>query len=216
MPAVGLLGGAFDPVHKGHTTLARVAMQRCGLAEVVFIPSASPPHKSGRTITSFHHRLEMLRLATAGESRFKISEVEWYIPPPTYTIDMLSYLPDEENIGGEYHFIIGSDAFLELPTWKAYTRLLQRVHFIVVHRQGYEADDIDVYIQSLGYSQQGDHWRNTLSGKKIYYIEAKIPDVSSTQIRRTIGTEEFPKDCLSPRVYAYVQEHGLYGACSKS
>ncbi len=214
MSAVGLLGGAFDPVHKGHTSLAHVAMQRCGLVEVVFIPSASPPHKTGRKITSFHHRLEMLRLATMREERFTVSEIERYLPPPTYSIDMLSSLPDEESTGRQYHFIIGSDAFLEIPTWKAYPRLLQQVHFVVVHRQGYEAENIDAYIHSLGYLQDGDHWRNRISGRNLYYIEAEIPEVSSTQIRRTIGTEEFPEDCLQPQVYAYIQDHGLYTSAS--
>jgi len=210
MTAVGLLGGAFDPVHKGHTTLAQVAMQRYDLAEVIFIPSASPPHKTGRKITSFHHRLEMVILAITEEERFMISEIERYMAPPTYSIDMLASLPDEKTTGRQYHFIIGTDAFFELRTWKAYNRLLQQVHFIVIHRQGYEPKNMNVYIQSLGYTPEGDHWCNRMSGRRIYYTGAKIPEVSSSQIRRTIGTSDFPEDCLSPQVYEYIQNYGLY------
>ncbi|MBM9602772.1 nicotinate-nucleotide adenylyltransferase [Desulfopila inferna] len=212
MRATGLFGGTFDPVHVGHIELARHALEYCRLAEVVFIPAASPPHKSRKHLTAFHHRVAMLTLATEGESRFSVCEVEKDLPPPTYTVDTLNHLLQKNTCATEYYFIIGIDAFLDIHTWKEYEKVIGQVHFIVAARPGYTVSDLQECIASLHYQKKVDHWYNASSKRKIYYLELELADVSSTDIRKTAGSSTLPKDAIAPAVFKYIKDHNLYSS----
>lgn len=212
MPAIGLYGGTFDPVHRGHLALAECALERYALDELIFIPSASPPHKPGRKITSFHHRFEMLRLALVEYQRnFTISDIESHIPSPSYTIDTLSYLINEKSGKKQYYFIIGSDAFLEVHTWKKYNEVLKRIHFIVVQRSGMSVQSTINYIETLGYEKYHNRWYSVQTKKMIYFLNAQLPDISSSLIRDSFATPGFNKDLLTKLVYSYIVVNNLYG-----
>lgn len=210
MKATGLFGGTFDPVHVGHIELARLALEHFSLSEVIFIPAASPPHKSRKHLTAFHHRVAMLALAINGDSRLSISEVEKHLPPPTYTIDTLSYLLKQSPEETAYYFIIGLDAFLDIHTWKDYEKVISKVHFIVAARPGYTVVDLQECIASLNYERRGGYWYNGSSGRKIYYLDVESADISSTDIRKTAGTSRMPKNAVAPAVYEYIKHHKLY------
>ena len=128
---IGLLGGTFDPVHTGHLQLAEAALREGNLDQVLFIPSASPPHKVGTPITSFAHRLAMLELVSKRNPRFACSGIEGDLPAPSYTIDTLRVLgglfPEETK----FFFIIGIDAFLDFATWKSYRDILRLVNIVI-------------------------------------------------------------------------------------
>src|SRR3990170_1262762 len=104
---IGVLGGTFDPIHKGHLAIAEAAMKRLGLDEVYFVPAARTPLKESETILAAEHRLAMVRLAIAGYPYFKLSTIEIDRPGPSYTVDTISELRVRLGVDNELHFIIG-------------------------------------------------------------------------------------------------------------
>ncbi|MEJ2690301.1 MAG: nicotinate (nicotinamide) nucleotide adenylyltransferase, partial [Deltaproteobacteria bacterium] len=140
---VGLLGGTFDPVHNGHLAIAAHAREQCRLDAVVFIPAANPPHKEQRAITAWHHRLRMLNLACGIGSGYYVTLLEAERRGPSYTVDTLRTLKDYFPSETELFFIIGSDSFVDLPTWKEPERLLEFANLVVVSRGSLDATEME-------------------------------------------------------------------------
>ena len=115
MKKIGIYGGTFDPIHHAHLILAREALEQFELDEVIFIPAALSPHKLGQEPTSPAIRVEMLRAAIKGETRFCLDELELQRPPPSYTIDTVEQFrrrwPD-----AQLSYCLGSDNLPRLPT----------------------------------------------------------------------------------------------------
>jgi len=215
MKRVGLLGGTFDPVHYGHLDLAGKAMEEFGLAKVLLLPTASPPHKKNDTIVSFEHRAEMIRLAIKNDARFALLEIESNIPAPNYTIDTLSLLLQKSETDKEFIFIIGIDAFLDIHLWKNHEHVLSTIHFIVAARSGYRRDELLDYLKLLKYKKNGNHWYNDASLKKIYYLDCDITAVSSSEIRQKLATGESLEKDVPARVRRYISHYNLYGSGEK-
>ncbi len=208
---IGVFGGTFDPVHIGHIQLAETAIKKCSLHRVIFLPSASPPHKQGVRVADFSHRVSMLEIALKGISYFEISTLEQHLPSPSYTIDTLNCL-NEKRIGGEIlFFLTGVDAFLELETWKEYQRVLANIHFIIFQRSGYDVKKVQELIEQLHYSGKGKDWENRITGKKIYLLREQIADVSSSQIKEILRKKESLQTFVSDGVMRYIRENTLYG-----
>ena len=210
MTRFGLLGGTFDPIHDGHLQLARIAKEMCSLDKVVFIPAYHPPHKNIEQLTSFYHRVEMLKLAIGEEACYSISSLEKHLSPPTYTVDMLRAFQQHLNIKDETFFIIGVDAFLEIQSWKAFRSVLDATHFIVFPREGYTAEELHLLLLSFGYSRKANFWASGASGFKIYYLECHTIDVSSSAIRESLAGGDFANGFLGEPVKNYIQLHNLY------
>jgi nicotinate-nucleotide adenylyltransferase len=109
---IGLFGGTFDPVHRGHVSIAQSYLNTNFIDSLWIIPSAFPPHKPAQ-ITDFHHRVEMLYLAFKGNSNILINPVESTLPEPGYTIQTLEYL-QLTNSENEYYWCIGFNSFYQL------------------------------------------------------------------------------------------------------
>ena len=210
MKNIGLFGGTFDPVHRGHTELARCAMNLCDLGEVIFIPAAAPPHKKNSSVATFKHRVEMLKLAVSVEENFSISTIEETLASPNYTIDTLTLFLKNTIAPCNYFFIIGVDAFLEIHTWKDSEGVLSSVNFIVSAREGYISELFYAYMKNLCYSRKGSFWYNTKNGKKIYYLKSDIPDISSSKVREGLRQRNLSSDMIKPEVLKYMGEHRLY------
>lgn len=211
MARIGLLGGTFDPVHDGHLQLALAARDELSLDSVLLIPAASPPHKCRREVTSFHHRREMLLLALGDAEGLTPCFIEGTLPTPSYTIDTVRILQQQDAIPVEYFFIIGVDAFADLLTWKEYTELLKRVTLVVARRKGFSAQEkLDDIAASLSYEQCSDRWRSRSGLKDIVFIRSQPREISSSQVRRllTSGVEVVPG--VRPEVLAYANRHNLY------
>ena len=108
MQRIGIFGGTFDPVHLGHLIMAEQAREQAGLDQVWFVPAARPPHKLDRPLTAFHHRVEMLALAVAGHSAFRVNELEKDRSGPSYTVDTLEEL-HRRHPDTAMHLLLGSD-----------------------------------------------------------------------------------------------------------
>jgi len=215
---IGLLGGTFDPVHNGHLQMAEIARGLCHLQEVWFIPASMPPHKNQHAVAGFGHRAEMIQLAIAGRTGFRLSTIEAGLPEPSYTIDTLRYLHAnvvQPAAAADFFFIIGADAFLDITSWKSSRSVLEAVHFVVLGRSGCASDEVTALIDRLGYKPDDPlgGWSHPSFQKKIFffcYPEISIIDISSSVIRQKIK-DDMPVDKFVPSpVLKYIQCHGLY------
>src|SRR5271157_1266522 len=141
---IGLFGGTFDPIHRGHLRVARAAAERFKLQEVWFVPAGIPPHKRRAPVTEFSHRYAMVSLALAGEKRFVPSLLE--APDcktgtkdrrPSYSIETVRRVKKMLSERDRLYFLIGMDAFRDISTWYKAEALLHECDFIVAARPGY-------------------------------------------------------------------------------
>ena len=207
---IGLLGGTFDPVHTGHLQLAEAALRECNLDRILFIPSASPPHKIGTPITSFAHRLAMLKLVSSRNPRFTCTEIEGDLPTPSYTIDTLRVLGGLFPAETEFFFIIGVDAFLDFATWKSYRDILRLVNIVIALRNGNTRTQLTEFLQKIGYFWQNNSWREESGGKTIFILQTIPGQFSSTRIRKKIKRGLLPTGDIPAEVLEYIVKHQLY------
>ncbi|MGQ0810464.1 MAG: nicotinate-nucleotide adenylyltransferase, partial [Nitrospiraceae bacterium] len=133
---LGLLGGTFNPIHRCHLAIAAHARDRLSLDRILFIPTGDPPHKSAQSLAPSKHRYEMVRLAVGEDPTFAVSDIEVRRTTKSYSIDTVRALQRESAPDTSIFFILGLDAFLELPTWKEAVTLLKTCYFVVVSRPG--------------------------------------------------------------------------------
>ncbi len=185
---LAIFGGTFDPVHLGHVALAREAAERFQLDRVLFVPAAHPPHKSGVTHASYAHRLRMLELACAEESRFEVSRLE-EDTSRSYSIDTIEKVRASLAESDALYFLIGADAFAEIRTWLRWRDVAAHVRFLVVSRPGHEYQ--------------------APAGVEFDRIDTLTMPVSSSSIRRAFAAGERPEG-LAPAVLQYCIAHAVY------
>ena len=199
---LGVLGGTFDPVHLGHLILGEVARQEIALDRVIFVPAGQPWRKSGREISAGADRLQMLRLATAGNAAFEVSALEIDRPGPSYTEVTLEALLGE-NPGAELFFILGRDALTDFPHWHDPERIAELATLAVAER-----DDTP-----LGGEGEAD-----LSGLHVRLCRLHMPRVgiTATAVRENVRKGLSIRYLVPDAVAAYIEERGLYQAPSLS
>jgi nicotinate-nucleotide adenylyltransferase len=198
---LGILGGTFDPVHCGHLVIAEEARVRLNLAEIRFVPSGQPPHKSGQAITAAADRLAMLRLAIAGNTAFTLTTMEIERTGPSYTVDTLSQLAHDEGPDCALHFIVGGDALPDLLSWRDPARILDLCTLVVVRRP-------DVRLVDLRDLQA----RLPALREKVIILDGPQFGVSGTEIRRRVADGLPVRYQVPEAVWAYIREHQLYQA----
>jgi nicotinate-nucleotide adenylyltransferase len=217
---VGILGGSFDPVHRGHNNLATGAREKFKLDHILFIPAYLSPHKLTSEPASPHHRLAMLELALGPHPYFSISEVELEKRQVSFTVDTLSHLKDL-NPDTDYYLIMGKDAFLSIKTWKSVHRLLGMCHVIVATRPGYALEGMEECLENICAGSENLYSPGTREGdvRVFRHLEKKttlnffdLPpmDISSTVIREKINRHQEIKNMLPPEVENYMIENQLY------
>jgi len=199
MERIGLMGGSFNPVHRGHVNLARAALERGLVDRVLFLPTGNPPHKREGLADKFD-RLAMVELAVQGESGMGVCREEVEREGVIYTVDTMGIL-GQKMPGCAFSYIIGADSLLALHTWRRPQELIRRCGFLVVMRPG---EDEQTTLEAA------QRWR--AQGAKIDFLPACPMDISSTQIRER-AQKGLPFGDLVPRgVEAYIRTHGLYQA----
>ena len=184
---VGILGGTFDPIHLGHLAAARAALECANLDRVLFIPSATPPHR-GPAVANAEQRIQMTRLATAGEPRFEVSDIEVRRGAISYTVDTLRELR-RLRPGDELFLILGWDAAKLLPTWHEPEEVRRLASILIVTRPG----------------------SGKPNGTPDIVCERPTPDISGSALRRAIAKGDSLADRVPDAVERYIVEHGLYG-----
>jgi len=209
---VGLFGGTFNPIHLGHLRGAEEIREAFHLKEVIFVPSSIPPHKTIEEVIEARHRLQMVRLAISGNPYFSVSELEISRPGKSYSIETIRYFRERNQ--DAFFFILGSDAFVEIETWKEFQNLFSLCHFIVMTRPGSQKDAPSLLlpqalIPNFRYASKEKVWVH-ISGYVLYFKEISFLDISSTKVRELIQKGKSVRYLIPPGVEAYTQEHGLY------
>ena len=133
---VGIFGGTFDPVHLGHLILAEAALEDLDLDRIIFVPAGLSPFKTERPpMASAAQRLEMLRTAVAGESRFEVDDRELRREGPSYTIDSVTEMLGDHP-GVRFLYLIGTDNLRDLERWHRIGELRNLVDFAILDREG--------------------------------------------------------------------------------
>src|SRR6185295_17832881 len=210
---IALYGGTFDPVHTGHLEVARRVSQLFEIEKVLFIPAQMAPHKIGRPVTEPIHRYAMLALATQDDPQLAISTFELDAPDRRYTVDTIAHFQRELDDATELFFIMGSDSWAEITTWREWEHLLTMTNHIVVVRPGFEPTTTHV---GAVVERIVDARNNTGSiaanGKGIFFVDVQMSDISATKIRKLAraGRLEELKELLPGPVFEYVQKYGVY------
>ena len=221
VPRLGILGGTFDPIHRGHVAIAEAARVLASLDRVLLIPAHVPPHRRTPPTASPYHRFAMVALALTDHEGLQASDAELHTAAPSYTDATLQRFTDDGYAPTQLFFITGADAFAEIASWHGYPALLDRAHFIVISRPGYAIDEISqqvpecrARIRDLGLA--GDPAPDpqmltvTSAGPVIFMMRASTPDISSREVRRRLSSGEPLGGLVAPRVEEYIQRHGLY------
>lgn len=209
MKPIGILGGTFDPIHYGHLRTAFEMLQALDLAEVRFIPSSDPPHR-GRTCADARLRLEMVRVATAGQPGFAVDDRELEREGPSYTVDTLISLREEHGdtpIG----LIIGMDAFLGLTGWYRWEEILGLAHVVVAHRPGWKAPDMGPLGDLLG--EYGTHRiadLHTEACGRVHVHAVTQLEISSTEIRELVAAGRDPRFLMPDSVRDVILQSSCY------
>ena len=210
---IGLFGGTLDPIHLGHLRSAEEVWEGLGLHQVWFIPSGSPPHKDPSTLTHFKHRFKMVQLAVQHIDHFDVLGVEGERPGPSYSVDTLSYLASSLSEEQEFFFIIGSDAFNELKTWKEPRHLVDFANLVVINRNKQSWDQTQQVLKELfpEYSAGKNGRIFSASGKKnIIFHEVTNLEISATDIRKRRRSNMSVRFLVPEKVLQYMEEHDLY------
>ena len=189
----GLLGGAFDPPHRGHVALARAAIERFGLDRLVVVVTGDPPHKDVETDAETRFRLA--EAAFADIPGVEISRHELERAGPSYTVDTARWA---EGDWGDVVFLVGADEFADFLGWKEPDEILEHVRLGVATRPGYPRERLDEVLTGLRRPE------------RVELFEIPSVDVSSTEIRRRAARGEPIDDLVPGGVERLVVEHGVY------
>ncbi|TWT87360.1 Nicotinate-nucleotide adenylyltransferase [Pseudobythopirellula maris] len=199
---LGLFGGSFDPVHRGHLLLAECCMEQGGLDRVWFVPSAVQPHKPGGPVAGDADRVRMLRLALEGRPGMEVSTLEVERGEVSYSVDTLReirrQLPD-----AELFFLMGADTLHDLPTWRGPAEVLALATPMVVCRPGEPEPDFGVLSGLVG----GDR----LAAIAASRVAMPATEVSSSDLRRRIAVGEPWREMTDAAVADDIEAHKLYG-----
>ena len=210
---IGIFGGTFDPIHYGHLRAAEEAREILGLEKVLFLPSAHPPHKKACDVSPPHHRLEMVRRAVAGNPGFQASDLECHRAGPSYSVESLHALREQAGPSRDLHFLLGSDAFLEIRTWHSYPELFELSHWVVMRRPGAEWKGRRALPTSLresfAYDRSIDCYVHS-SGHRLCFRRFRCLEISGTEIRALARAGRSLRYLVPPSVEEYIREHHLY------
>jgi nicotinate-nucleotide adenylyltransferase len=198
---IGIFGGTFDPVHLGHLILAEHGREQGRLDQVWFVPSARPPHKLSYPITPFRQRVEMLRLALASHSPFRVEDSEAHRAGPSYTVDTLEEL-NRRHPGNEWFLLLGSDSLVDLPGWYNPAGIVQRASLLVMNRPGAPVPPLEILKEAFGLSQEG--------GLHCQVIEVPLIDLASRDLRARAAAGRSLRYLVPRAVECYIKEHNLY------
>jgi nicotinate-nucleotide adenylyltransferase len=196
MAKIGLYFGSFNPVHIGHLVIAGYMTEFAGLDQLWFVVSPHNPLKKKETLLADHHRYYMVQLAIGDNDRLKVSDIEFKLPVPSYTIDTLTYL-QERSPKNEFCLVMGEDNLFTLHKWKNIAELINKCPIYVYPRP------ISEKPSSLLLDQ-------ILSASDIHHIDAPRMDLSSTFIRDGIKNGKDMSYFLPPAVWKYIREMHFY------
>lgn len=209
---LGILGGTFDPIHIGHLRLAEEMCEELNLSKVLLMPGAQPPHKDNPMVAPFPDRLEMTKTGALSSDYLEACDIEGHRKGPSYSIETIRIIREKYGEPLALFFILGSDAFKEINTWKEYKALFQITNFVVIERPGITFDELGTFIELLetGFKEVGSEDYVNSSGNHILLKRSTLMDISSTKIRQNIREGRSINFIVPQKVKEYIIKKGLY------
>ena len=187
---IGLFFGSFNPVHIGHMIIADYMVEFTGLDQVWFVVSPHNPLKAKQTLAPDYDRLHLVRLAIGDHPKLRVSDIEFYLDKPSYTVDTLAYLR-EKYPDKEFALIMGGDNLMSLPKWKNYEFLLANYPVYVYRRPRYEDETLAQH-------------------PNVRVFDAPLLDISASFVRECRKTGKSIRYLLPEAVYQYLETSHLY------
>lgn len=194
---LGVLGGTFDPPHAAHLVLAEQARELLALDRVLWVPAGEPWRKAERAITPAEHRVQMVRLAIAGNEAFELSTLELERDGPSYSVDTLAALrelrPEDELV-----FVMGEDALHDLPNWREPERIIELAQLGVAAREGLRTSP-----------EQLDGLLPGLAGRVLWITMPRL-DISATDLRERAAAGRSLRYLVPDAVARYIAQQAIY------
>ncbi|MFH1577126.1 MAG: nicotinate-nucleotide adenylyltransferase [Candidatus Margulisiibacteriota bacterium] len=200
MKRIGIMGGTFNPIHKGHLALAQTAMREFVLNEVIFIPSGIPPHKVLGEVIDQEHRYNMVKLAIKGKKNFSVSRIEMDRHGASYAVDTFNELRKRFGEEVKLFYIMGLDSINEILEWKKPLELFKLCEFIVGMRPGSRIKTFKRLVKFPPLQKEVD---------KIHLMELK-EDISASEIRNRLKSKKSVKSLLPLPIEKYIRGNNLY------
>lgn len=208
-----IYGGTFDPIHHGHLRLALEISDALAVDRVDLVPCHIPPHR-GSTGASSAQRLELIRLAIAGEHRLRVDDRELRRAGASYTADTLRQLRAELGPDEPLVMVVGTDAFAAFDRWREWMAIPALAHIVVVQRPG---ADVPVGSEAARLLSErrasGPEVLGTSPCGAVLQLAAPLLDISATGIRQRIASGRSPRYLTPDPVWQRIQSLRLYGAC---
>lgn len=166
MSSIGLLFGSFNPIHIGHLIIANTLAENTDLKKVWFVVSPQNPFKPSKGLLHEFDRYDMVKAAIADNYKLEVTDIEFHLPRPSYTIDTLTHLT-ERNPGKTFRVIIGEDNLVNFGKWKNYTEILDQYGLYVYPRPGVTNSELKRH-------------------PNVKMVDAPLLDISATYIRNCI------------------------------
>jgi len=186
----GLFFGSYNPIHTGHLIIANYMANHTELDEVWLVVSPHNPLKDKSGLTNMYDRLEMTKLATENAEHIRVSDIEFALPQPSYTIDTLTYL-HEKYPEKQFVLIMGADNLVSFKKWKNYEVLLKNYQIYVYPRPEANVSE----------------WENHPS---ITFTKTPLMEISSTFIRKAIKEKKNIQFFLPDKVIDFIEGKGMY------
>ncbi|MBN2175422.1 MAG: nicotinate-nucleotide adenylyltransferase [Bacteroidales bacterium] len=187
---IGLFFGSFNPIHIGHMVIANWFVEYTDLEKIWFVVSPQNPFKEKKNLLADHHRLALVRVAIEDDPRFWVTDIEFKMPQPSYTIDTLTYL-EEKYPDKKFVLIAGSDQLPTFNKWKNPDRILELYHLYIYSRPGYQGGEYE------------DH-------PAVRFFDVPQMEISSTFIRKSIKAGKDMRYMLPEKVWKYMREMHFY------
>ncbi|HEX3127812.1 MAG TPA: nicotinate (nicotinamide) nucleotide adenylyltransferase [Thermoanaerobaculia bacterium] len=200
---LGLFGGSFDPIHRGHIDPVQAARRELGLDRVIYLPTAVPPHKPGRILAPAHARYTMVEMALLDEEGLYASTFELTLGRPAYTVETLEHfrrtvpaMPETELV-----LIIGGDSYAELDHWVRWEEIPDLARLAVLTRPGWTLEESSLSPELAALARSG----------KVDFLHQPPVDISSTRLRELFSKGGAPPPGTVPEsVVRYVHKYDLY------
>ncbi|PWJ36064.1 nicotinate (nicotinamide) nucleotide adenylyltransferase [Sediminitomix flava] len=187
---VGLFFGSFNPIHVGHLIIANRMAESQEVDQVWFVVSPQNPFKKKKSLAHEFDRLDMVRLAISDNPLFNVSDIEFRMPRPSFTVDTLTYL-SEKYPSYDFKLIVGEDNLEHFPKWKNYETVLDEYGLLVYPRPNSNASDL-------------------VKHPNVKFIEAPLVDISATYIRKSIAEGLSLRYMVHEEVINYIESKKLY------
>lgn len=199
MSDIGILGGTFDPFHKGHLCIAKAALETGGMDRVILMPARVSPFKVGREMAGEEDRIAMAELAAGLVDGISVSRLEVESEGVSYTFRTLTTL-HKMHPYDRYWLIVGSDQFIALESWYKGKDILNDFQIILAARPGYKKKLVDDKVERY----------TSVYGTSVRVLKNEMLDISSTMIKERIKAGDEIGDLVPAEIEQYINEHGLY------